>query len=128
GFFFYLPALIGDFFPWSIFMIPLAWFGVSGLWSMKRGTSRSAADPNGSALLAIWTVLIVVFFSFSKSKEDLYILPVYPAAAALLGHLLTRITSSERRWHQGDKRLTALFLAASIATACTGILAFFGEG
>ena len=127
GFLFYIPALIGDFFPWSIFMIPLAWFGARGLWSMKHGTSRSAADPNGSALLAIWIVLIVVFFSFSKSKEDLYILPVYPAAAALVGQLLIRFMNSERPRQQRVIRFTMLVLAASIATSGAVILYFFGK-
>ncbi len=128
GFFFYVPALVGDFFPWSIFMIPLAWFGARGLWSIRRGTGRSTADPNGSALLGIWIVLIVVFFSFSKSKEDLYILPVYPAAAALVGHLLTRFMGSERPPQQGVMRFTTLVLATSVATSGAIILYFFGKG
>ena len=112
----------------DLLMIPLAWFGARGLWSMTRGTSRSAADPNGSALLAIWIVLIIVFFSFSKSKEDLYILPVYPAAAALVGHLLSRIMASERPGQQGILRFTTLVLSASIATSGAVILYLFGKG
>ena len=127
GFFFYVPALIGDFFPWSIFMIPLAWFGARGLWSIKHRTGRSTAE-NGSALLGIWIVLIVVFFSFSKSKEDLYILPLYPAAAALVGHLLTRFMGSERPPQQGVMRFTTLVLSASVATSGAIILYFFGKG
>ncbi|HXI88794.1 MAG TPA: hypothetical protein VNO24_02150, partial [Blastocatellia bacterium] len=119
---------VGDFFPWSIFLIPLAWFAASGLWSMKHGTSRSVADPNGSALLAIWIIVIVVFFSFSKSKEDLYILPVYPAAAALVGQLLARCMGSDEPRQQGVVRFTTLLQAASIATSGAVILYFFGMG
>jgi 4-amino-4-deoxy-L-arabinose transferase-like glycosyltransferase len=35
--------------------------------------------------MALWVSVIVVFFSVSRSKEDLYILPAYTGAAALIG-------------------------------------------
>ena len=128
GFFFYIPALIGDFFPWSLFLIPIAWFGARRLWVIARNRQPSTPDQNGSVLLAIWIAAIVVFFSFSKSKEDLYILPIYPAAAALVGGLLARFVFKERSEGQGVMRVTTIVLAASIAAAGAVILYFFGKG
>ncbi len=128
GFFFYFPALIGDFFPWSLFMIPLAWFGVRRLWFIYRAKNHSTSDLSGSAVLAIWIVVIVLFFSISKSKEDLYILPIYPAAAALVGGLLARFIGDQRSGRQGVMRLTTLVVAAGIAASGAVILFFFGKG
>lgn len=128
SFWFYIPALIGDFFPWSLFMIPLAWFGVRRLWFIYRGKDRSTSDLRGPALLAIWIAVIVVFFSISRSKEDLYILPVYPAAAALVGGLLARFIGDPRSGPQIVMRLTAFVVAASIAASGAVILWFFGKG
>lgn len=128
GFFFYIPALIGDFFPWSLFMIPLAWFGVRRLWFIYRGKSQSTSDLSGSAVLAIWIAVIVVFFSISKSKEDLYILPIYPAAAALVGGLLASFIGKERCRQPGVVRFTTLAVAACMAASGAVILFFFGKG
>lgn len=128
GFFFYIPALLGDFFPWSLFMIPLAWFGVSRLWFISRGKSQSTSDLSGSAVLAIWITVIVMFFSISKSKEDLYILPIYPAAAAMVGGLLAAFIGRERRRQPGVVRLTTLAVAACMAASGAVILLFFGKG
>ena len=43
------------------------------------------ADRALDRLLWIWIVLFVAVFSFSRTKEDLYIFPIVPAVAALVG-------------------------------------------
>lgn len=92
GVLFYLPVMIGDLLPWSV-LLPLA------LWVALRGTNEKGSypffvgdsvkkgyDPFSSIrLLVIWIVTVVAFFSFSQTKEDLYILPIVPAEAALIG-------------------------------------------
>ena len=128
GFFFYIPALIGDFFPWSLFLIPLAWYGIKRLWFIYRGKFQSTSDSSGSAMLAIWIAVIVLFFSISKSKEDLYILPIYPAAAALVGGLLAGLITKKRCTAPLIVRLTALGAAACLVASGAAILLFFGEG
>lgn len=75
GMFFYLPVLMGDLFPWS-FLLPVAFW-----WAVHEGTHITR-------LLLIWIASIVVFFSLSGTKEDLYILPIMPAEAALMGAML----------------------------------------
>ena len=101
---FYVPVMLGLLFPWSLFL-PFA------LWPFRRqappGRKLDAdelaqhQDPDrpghtgaGShrvvRLLVLWVVVFVLFFSLSSSKQDLYILPITPAAAALVGGLLAR--------------------------------------
>src|SRR5215203_777252 len=74
---FYIPVMLADLFPWSL-MIPLAlWWSVRDRWQHRV-----------ARLLVVWIAVIVVFFSLSGTKEDLYILPIVPAEAALIGALL----------------------------------------
>ena len=109
GIFFYVPVLLGDLFPWS-----LVWFAMlfaSALPAVKALARRLAyrpwqADASSGALqragelrlvltppvklLLIWIAVIVIFYSLSRNKEDLYIAPVYTAVAALVGIGLAR--------------------------------------
>ena len=48
-------------------------------------------DASLRRFLWLWTVVIVGVFSFSQTKEDLYILPVVPALAALGADALIRL-------------------------------------
>ena len=125
--FFYIPVMLGDLFPWSLFLfavilaliVPSLYrffqkrFGVlpSGgsvpyLHILPEGDTPNAhlsisnrTDPASSVadvehqqtwLMVIWTLTIVVFYSLSSNKEDLYISPIYTAAAALVGIGLAR--------------------------------------
>ena len=124
GPFFYIPALIGDFFPWSLLLIPLAWSGLKSAWSFVRNSFRCSEEVQGSALLALWILVIVLFFSLSKSKEDLYILPIYPAAAALVGNLIAKNTVEKR---ERIFTTSVLILALSIAGSGAVIAYFFGQ-
>jgi 4-amino-4-deoxy-L-arabinose transferase-like glycosyltransferase len=106
GLLFYIPVMLADLFPWSL-MIPVAlWWAAA-----ERRRNRVAR------LLLVWITAIVVFFSLSGTKEDLYILPIVTAEAALIGALLARAIEGEpvlrpTSWAVG---LTALlFMAAGI--------------
>jgi 4-amino-4-deoxy-L-arabinose transferase-like glycosyltransferase len=125
GFLFYIPALLGDFFPWSLFLIPIAWYGLRQLWLIYRDRSQNTSSLAGPAMLAVWIVVIVLFFSFSRSKEDLYILPIYPAAAALVGGLLTRFIAEPGRRPPRIVRLTSIGIAVSMLASGAVMLAFF---
>ncbi len=77
GALFYLPVMLADLFPWSL-MIPVAiWWAV-----------QEQFQDRVARLLVIWIAAIVVFFSMSGTKEDLYILPIVTAEAALIGGML----------------------------------------
>ena len=77
GLLFYIPVMLADLFPWSL-MIPLA------LWWAIRYHRRDRV----ARLLVVWIAVVVVFFSLSGTKEDLYILPIVTAEAALIGAML----------------------------------------
>jgi 4-amino-4-deoxy-L-arabinose transferase-like glycosyltransferase len=91
--YYYIPVLMGGMLPWSIFL-PLA---------LLRGfRARGATDNVGIRFLLIWVAAIFIFFSLASSKLGTYILPLFPAAALLVGALLhDLIQQSSRRVHQG---------------------------
>jgi 4-amino-4-deoxy-L-arabinose transferase-like glycosyltransferase len=131
GLFFYVPVVIGDFFPWSIFLVAAAVLAIGRAIRRRTGgppTDRIDVDEGGGAgerghqarrLLAIWIIVIIGFFSLSRGKEDLYILPVYAAAAAVVGGLLARFVA------EGDSPHTALRRAA---IAAGGLVFLMGAG
>jgi len=87
GMLFYIPVMLADLFPWS-FMIPLAL-----VWAI-----RSERENRVARLLVAWIVFIVVFFSLSGTKEDLYIFPIVTAEAALIGAMLAKAIEGGVVW------------------------------
>lgn len=89
--YYYVPALILGFAPWSVFLLPVCWCS-HGEWTKAKiekslpAARSSAFEPH--AFLWCWIVLYVVFFSISRTKLPNYILPIYPAVALLTGHFL----------------------------------------
>jgi len=73
-FWYFGPVLLALLLPWTP-LLPLAF---------RRS---SYADP-GRLFLLVWAALWLVFFSSSANKLPSYILPMMPAAAALLGSAL----------------------------------------
>ncbi len=105
---FYVPVLLSDLFPWApLLLVPLA-----TAWR-PRGPQEPATDASIRRLLWIWIVSIAVFFSFSQTKEDLYIFPVVAASAALIADALTRPDAPGRR------AIGVLFV--TIAALCVGL-------
>jgi 4-amino-4-deoxy-L-arabinose transferase-like glycosyltransferase len=47
--------------------------------------------------LSVWFIFIFLFFTFVKGKKDNYILPLYPAAAILIGWFWDRLIFSKAR-------------------------------
>ena len=77
GVLFYLPVMLADLLPWSL-LIPVAiWWAI-----------QDKLQDRVARLLVIWIAAIVIFFSMSGTKEDLYILPIVTAEAALIGAML----------------------------------------
>ena len=76
-FYYYLPVLMGGFFPWSCFL-PLAL-----LYGFRKGPGKR----EGVVFLTVWFSIVFLFFSAASSKLDTYILPLFPAVACLAGLL-----------------------------------------
>ena len=107
---FYLPVLLADLlFPWALLaLIPL----FTG-WA-PRATGESEPDVSLRRFLWLWIVVIVGVFSFSQTKEDLYILPVVPALAVLGADALTRLD-----FGRGSRTMRAILaIAGSICLIC----------
>jgi 4-amino-4-deoxy-L-arabinose transferase-like glycosyltransferase len=87
---FYLPQFAGDFFPWSVLLVPAAWG--SRHW-LRR-------DPDARFGLA-WFGAVVLLLSLARFKRADYLLPAYPGAALFLGCALCR-WSRRRSWRFAD--------------------------
>ncbi|HEY6250632.1 MAG TPA: hypothetical protein VI685_11785, partial [Candidatus Angelobacter sp.] len=82
---------------------------------LETGNTESQA---GTALFAIWALVVLLFFAFS-SRQEYYIIPGLPGLALLLGGWLARETaasqdSPERR----SGRIASLVLMAAGAIVC----------
>lgn len=74
--YYYLYNFPMDFLPWILFL-PAA---------MAYGYSREMVEKRRTFLfLIVWFAFIFIFFSLSKGKRPLYLLPLYPAAALIVG-------------------------------------------
>lgn len=99
---FYVPVLLTDLLPWSLFLPAAALTA----WRAARDDRR---------LLLVWIAAFVGIFSLSSTKQDLYIFPIAPAVAALVGALvaapsLDAAATRVARWGAG---LTGLLLASA---------------
>ncbi|MEX2270494.1 MAG: glycosyltransferase family 39 protein [Vicinamibacterales bacterium] len=88
-FYFYVPVLLTELFPWSLF-VPVA-----------LAHAATVARSSLHRLLLCWIAVIVIAFSFSSTKQDLYIFPIVAALAALIAGLFEQAMNGEeraRRW------------------------------
>lgn len=76
-FWFYVPVLAAGLFPWSPFLLLLF--------------SKRFYDDRRAAFLLAWLGWGFVFFSASRNKLPGYLLPLLPAAAALMGIALGQV-------------------------------------
>ena len=88
--YYFVAAFIAGFVPWT-FVAPHAVRQIAESW---RARAAAHADD---LFFAIWFCVILVFFSVSRSKLLPYILPAFPAAAALVARALLTRTESARR-------------------------------
>jgi len=92
GILYYVPIVFTDSFPWSFLL-----FAAAAWW---RGAT--VGERRIQTLLWSWIAVIVLFFSFSASKQDLYIYPIVPAVCALGGAIVAGADSDSRsrygRW------------------------------
>jgi len=101
---------------WWMFFALLAagvipWFGVllqSLVQGVKRHTNAAGTGPEQfrpGVMLLVWVVFILAFFTNSESKLPGYLLPVFPAAALLIG---TYLEVGTRRSHLVNAALMVL--------------------
>jgi 4-amino-4-deoxy-L-arabinose transferase-like glycosyltransferase len=114
----YLPVVFSDSFPWSAFL-----FASGGAWLADRRLRLDGIDVRVRSLLWLWILTIVIFFSLSAAKQDLYIFPIVPAVAALGGVTIVR----ELRRADGSRALaiTAMAVGGVVFVVGAGVLYLF---
>ena len=83
--YYYLTTLPADFMPWTVFAIPAiaAYFPYRGL------TQRPIP-----LFFSLYFLVVFLFFSFSDTKRDLYLLPLMPTMALLVGNYIEDLTAN----------------------------------
>jgi 4-amino-4-deoxy-L-arabinose transferase-like glycosyltransferase len=82
--YYYLYSFPMSFMPW-VFCLPAA---------IVYGCSKTMTGKRKEFLfLSVWCLVIFVFFSLSRSKRALYLLPLYPAASLMVGSFLSDFIS-----------------------------------
>ena len=76
--YYYFINLWPDIIPWSLFFIPAGY----ATWKEVQKGRRE------SIFLLIWFTVVFLFFTISRSKRNVYILPLYPAVAIMVGNWL----------------------------------------
>lgn len=76
---YYAQVLPGDLMPWTAFVLPALFIA----WRRRR-------DPV-MRFLMVWAAFVVLFFTVSTEKRDLYVLPAYPAFALLTARFIRSI-------------------------------------
>jgi len=113
--YYYLEAIVVDFFPWSFFLPGAVWIGLR----------RTAGETRrGVHYLLASALATLVFFSVSPAKRTVYIVPMYPLLALALAAAFGEIESS---WPRLRRQLTVpTLLLAMLTTAIpvAGWLAF----
>jgi 4-amino-4-deoxy-L-arabinose transferase-like glycosyltransferase len=96
---YFIPILAMGLLPWT----GLALQSVGTAW---RRYADSVFQPR--RFLMLWCLVVFAFFSVSDSKLPSYILPLFPAAALLLGDALPRMSRNTLLTHLGAVAVTAL--------------------
>ena len=115
-FYYYFEVFPAGFLPWIIFL-PAAFICSFQAWRGKK--------EGGDFLFPlVWFIVVFGFFTFSKGKRELYILPLYPAAAIITGKLWADyFTGQENSFVKRYMNISLFILVCSMLIA--GILPFF---
>lgn len=100
---FFIPILLVGLLPWTV----SAAAAVRQSW--RAGAQATGFDSG--RFLVVWFATVFVFFSLSGSKLPSYILPMFPAAALLIGRYLTQASPRAIAWQLAPMVAIGLVLA-----------------
>lgn len=111
-FYYYLPTIMTDFAPYSLFLPGALIFAFKA-----DGTERREK----LVFILTWIISIFIFLSISDAKRGNYIIPIYPAAAIIVGWLLYNwVKDREQKWYYSELPawiLTAILILSVVASA-----------
>jgi 4-amino-4-deoxy-L-arabinose transferase-like glycosyltransferase len=117
---YFLPVLLAGFLPWTAFL--------GRLGRTWPGLARSAwRERQAEGFLWIFSLLVFVFFSLSRSKLIPYVLPIWPALAVLLALGIERALAAGADFARERVATAILFGAVLAAGAAYGFGAGFLE-
>jgi 4-amino-4-deoxy-L-arabinose transferase-like glycosyltransferase len=87
-FYYYFWNFPADFLPWTLFLPGVIFFALS---------KRKEGNRKEFLFLLVWFISIFLFFSFSKGKRPIYLLPLYPAASVMVGNFWDEYISNPNR-------------------------------
>lgn len=108
---FYLPILIGGFFPWVIFLFQTAYQNFKNFLQQKE-------KSKSEIFFLIWAVIIILFFSLPRSKLIGYIFPALPPMALLIGNYLSNIWKNPLRTTTQIASVIFILLSITYGTLC----------
>jgi hypothetical protein len=110
----YIPFFFQNMAPWSLFVIPLA---------VSLYRSRRQLAQEQLLYFVVWFGAVFIFFSAATQKRPVYILPLYPAVALLLGAWWQKLKDNRSVSSHILTRATAYLNAASFLLL-SGVLLF----
>src|SRR3989338_5468405 len=104
--YFYIPVILGGFFPWVAFLPNAFYKGIKESREIRvRGlpphASSGGQETEGTYLFCtIWFLVVFIFFSLSRTKLPNYIMPLYPAMAVVTGLMINELIEKgfKRSW------------------------------
>ena len=110
------------FFPWIAF---LPW-AIKEIPDVRKWRRQLDEAGQTSALLVIWALFILLFFSWTKSRMEYYSFSAWPAIAMLLGVGLAR--AEERTAHWLPRVQTLLAGVGVVIAAILGVMLWISRG
>jgi hypothetical protein len=111
-FYYYFLNFPVDFLPWTLFLPALIYFKIS---TRKEGIGREFL------FVLVWFVSIFLFFSFSKGKRPIYLLPLYPAASVMVANFWDHYISNPNQESKKDAWVSLPIFLIVILLFVTGI-------
>ena len=109
--------------PWHYLthVIPVLWLPLVALtpWLWPRWRAALRDRDTFVAVLLVWVVIVVVFFSASSGKRGVYVLPAVPALAMAAAPWLPELLQA-----RGPRRIAFGLAVALLALAAAGALYF----
>lgn len=120
AFWFYVPTLFAGMLPWSL-ALPHA---LARAWSERR----SDAPAGFSRYLLVWFTVVFAVCTLASGKRSNYLLPLYPAAALLVGRDLAALLEGPATRLRERVLGTAGAVATIVAVLLAGLLGAWRAG